>query len=150
MGAPRRPAAAGPVRYTLTWAARPRPVQGQEGNGAGPFVSYDDFARLDMRVARIVFVEPIPGKTRIVRGRADLGGGDVRDVVIGGAEHYAAGDLAGRSVIVVANLEPRRLAGVESRAMLLAADVDGVPHWLAAAAPPGGGAEPAPPGSPVR
>lgn len=125
-------------------------MQGQEGNGAGPFVSYDDFARLDMRVARIVFVEPIPGKTRIVRGRADLGGGDVRDVVIGGAEHYAAGDLAGRSVIVVANLEPRRLAGVESRAMLLAADVDGVPHWLAAAAPPGGGAEPAPPGSPVR
>lgn len=125
-------------------------MQGQDGDGAGRFVAYDDFARLDLRVARIVSVEPIPGKTRIVRGRADLGGGDVRDVVIGGAEHYAAGDLAGRSVIVVANLEPRRLAGVESRAMLLAADVDGVPHWLAAAAPPGGGAEPAPPGSPVR
>ena len=139
-----------PVRDTLTWAARPRPVQGRDeaGDGAGPIVAYEDFARLDMRVARIVSVEPIPGKTRIVRGRADLGGGDVRDVVIGGAEHYAAGDLAGRSVIVVANLEPRRLAGVESRAMLLAADVDGVPHWLAAAPP--SGAEPAPPGSPVR
>lgn len=119
------------------------------GDGAKPIVPYGDFARLDMRVARIVSAEPIPGKTRIAKGRADLGGGDVRDVIIGGAEHYAAGDLAGRSVIVVANLEPRRLAGVESRAMLLAADVDGVPHWLSAS-PPGGGAEPAPPGSPVR
>lgn len=138
------------MRDTLTWAVRPRPVSGQDGEGAAkPAVSYDDFARLDLRVARIVSVEPIPGKTRIVRGRADLGGGDVRDVVIGGAEHYAAGDLAGRSVVVVANLEPRRLAGVESRAMLLAADVDGVPHWLAAS-PPGDGVEPAPPGSPVR
>ena len=123
-------------------------MEGGGGGGAGPIVAYDDFARLDMRVARIVSVEPIPGKTRIVRGRADLGGGDIRDVIIGGAEHYAAADLAGRSVIVVANLEPRRLAGVESRAMLLAADVDGVPHWLSASPP--GGAEPAPPGSPVR
>ena len=125
-------------------------MEGQDaGDGAKPIVPYGDFARLDMRVARIVSAEPIPGKTRIAKGRADLGGGDVRDVIIGGAEHYAAGDLAGRSVIVVANLEPRRLAGVESRAMLLAADVDGVPHWLSAS-PPGGGAEPAPPGSPVR
>lgn len=119
-----------------------------EGGAAQP-VPYGDFARLDLRVARIASVEAIPGKTRIVRGRADLGGGDVRDVIIGGAEHYAASDLEGRSVVVVANLEPRRLAGVESRAMLLAADVGGVPHWLSASPPPGGG-DPAPPGSPVR
>lgn len=121
----------------------------EEGDGARPAVPYGDFARLDLRVARILSVDPIPGKTRIAKGRADLGGGDVRDVVIGGADRYAPGDLAGRSVVVVANLEPRRVAGVESRAMLLAADVGGVPHWLAASPPPGC-AEPAPPGSPVR
>ena len=118
--------------------------------GGKPLVSYGDFAKLDMRVGRIVSVEPIPGKTRIVRGRVDLGGdGDVRDVVIGGAEHYAAGDLVGRTVVAVANLEPRRVAGVESRAMLLAADVDGVPYWLAATGGGGGDRGPAPLGSPV-
>lgn len=118
--------------------------------GGKPAVSYDDFARLDLRVGRIVSAEPIPGKTRIARGRVDLGGGDVRDVIIGGAEHYDTGDLAGLTVVAVANLKPRRVAGVESRAMLLAADVGGVPYWLAPGrGPSGGGGDAVPPGSPV-
>ncbi len=100
---------------------------GSRGNG---HVSYGEFSRLDLRVAVIKSAEPIPGRTRILRGVVDLGGGDERTAVIGGAEHYAPADLAGRTVVVVANLEPRSLAGVESEAMLLAADVDGKPHWL--------------------
>ena len=123
-----------------------------EEKGGKPPVSYGDFARLDLRVGRIVSAEPIPGKTRIVRGRVDLGGGDVRDVIIGGAEHYDTGDLAGLTVVAVANLEPRRVAGVESGAMLLAADVGGVPYWLAPGRGPrgaGGGGDAVPPGSPV-
>ncbi len=92
-------------------------------------ISYEDFGRLDLRVARIVSAEPIPGKSRIARGVIDLGG-EQREVIIGGAQYYAAGELVGRTVIVVANLEPKKLAGIESDAMLLAADVDGRPFWL--------------------
>lgn len=122
---------------------------GKEAGGKPP-VPYGDFAKLDLRVGRIVSAEPIPGKTRIVRGRVDLGG-DVRDVIIGGAEHYAAADLVGLTVVAVANLEPRRVAGVESRAMLLAADVGGVPYWLAPGRGPrgAGGVDDVPLGSPV-
>ncbi len=50
-------------------------------------VSYDDFAKLDLRVAKIVSVEKIPGKTRILKGVIDLGI-EKRDVIIGGAEFY--------------------------------------------------------------
>ncbi len=92
-------------------------------------VSYEDFKKLDLRVAKIVSVEKIPGKTKIVKGVIDLGS-EKRDVIIGGAEFYQPEELVGRTVIVVANLEPKKLAGVESNAMLLAADVNNKPYWL--------------------
>jgi tRNA-binding protein len=92
-------------------------------------VSYEDFKKLDLRVAKIVSVEKIPGKTKIVKGVVDLGS-EKRDVIIGGAEFYQPEELVGRTVIVVANLEPKKLAGIESNAMLLAADVNNKPYWL--------------------
>ena len=57
-------------------------------------------------------------------------GSEKRDVIIGGAEFYQPEELVGRTVIVVANLEPKKLAGVESNTMLLAADVNNKPYWL--------------------
>lgn len=92
-------------------------------------VSYDDFAKLDLRVAKIIEIEPIPGKSRIIKGTIDLGD-DTRDVIIGGAQYYQPEDLVGKVVIVIVNLEPKKMAGVESNAMLLAADVDDKPFWL--------------------
>ena len=92
-------------------------------------ISYDDFAKLDLRVAKIIATEPIPGKSRIIKGTIDLGD-DQRDVIIGGAQYYQPDELVGKTVIVVANLEPKKMAGVESNAMLLAADVDDKPFWL--------------------
>ncbi|MEE9512347.1 MAG: tRNA-binding protein [Nitrosopumilaceae archaeon] len=92
-------------------------------------VSYEDFKKLDLRVAKIISVEKIPGKTKIVKGVVDLGS-EKRDVIIGGAEFYQPEELVGKTVIVVANLEPKKLAGVESNAMLLAADVNNKPYWL--------------------
>jgi len=94
-----------------------------------PNVSYDDFAKLDLRVAKIIDTEPIEGKSRIIKGTIDLGE-DKRDVIIGGAQYYQPEDLIGKIVIVIANLEPKKMAGVESNAMLLAADVDDKPFWL--------------------
>jgi len=93
-------------------------------------ISYDDFAKLDIRVAKIIATESIEGKSRIIKGRIDLGNDDQRDVIIGGAQYYQPEDIVGKIVIVIANLELKKIAGVESNAMLLAADVDDKPVWL--------------------
>ena len=93
-------------------------------------VSYDDFVKLDLRVAKVIATESIKGKSRIIKGRIDLGGDDQRDVIIGGAQYFQLDDILGKIVIVLANLEPKTMAGVESNAMLLAADVDDKPYWL--------------------
>ena len=92
-------------------------------------ISYDDFTKLDLRVAKILKIEKIPGKTKIVKGEIDLGD-ETRDVIIGGAEFYEPDELIGKTVVVVANLEPKKMAGVESNAMPLAADVNDKPFWL--------------------
>jgi tRNA-binding protein len=92
-------------------------------------ISYEDFTKLDLRVAKIESVEVIPGKSRIVKGIVDLGS-EKRNVIIGGAEFYKPEDLIGKIVIAVTNLEPKKLAGIESNAMLLAADVNDKPYWL--------------------
>jgi len=92
-------------------------------------ITYDDFSKLDLRVAQIIQVEKIPGKSKIVKGVIDLGEGK-REVIIGGAEYYQPEELLNKKVIVIANLEPRKIAGVESNAMLLAADLNDKPFWL--------------------
>ena len=92
-------------------------------------VTYDDFAKLDLRIAKIITTEKIPGKSRIIKGTIDLGD-EKREVVIGGAEYYQPEELVGMIVVVIANLEPRKIAGFESNAMLLAADVNDKPFWL--------------------
>ena len=92
-------------------------------------ISYDDFSKLDLRVAKIISTEKIPEKSRIIKGTISLGD-EERDVIIGGAQFYVPEDLIGKTVIVVVNLEPKKMAGVESNAMLLAADIDDKPFWL--------------------
>ena len=104
-------------------------------------VPYERFKELDLRVGKVVSAEPIPGRTRIMKGTVDIGS-ETRQVVIGGAEHFEPAQMVGMTVIVLANLEPRTVAGVKSEAMLLAADAGGRPFWLTA---PGG----PPPGSRV-
>ena len=92
-------------------------------------ISYDDFLKLDLRIAKIESTESIPGKTRIIKGIISLGD-EKRDVIIGGANFYESDELVGRLVVVIANLESKKMAGVESNAMLLAADLDDKPFWL--------------------
>ena len=92
-------------------------------------ISYDDFSKLDLRVAKIISTEKFPEKSRIIKGTISLGT-EERDVIIGGAQFYDSEDLIGKTVIVVVNLEPKKMAGVKSSAMLLAADIDDKPFWL--------------------
>ncbi len=93
-------------------------------------VSMKDFERLDIRVAKIVAVESIAGMKKIMKATVDLGDRTVK-AIIGGAEYYKPEELEGKLVAVVANMEPRTVAGVKSECMLLAADDHGKPIWLA-------------------
>lgn len=113
-------------------------------------VSYDDFAKLDIRVAKVIESAPIPGKSRIIRGKIDLGNDDLRDVIIGGAQYFTPESMLGKIVIVVANLEPRKVAGIESNAMLLAADVHDKPFWLTVKADEEDDKDGIPLGSPIK
>ena len=82
-------------------------------------VSFADFKKLDMRVARILSVENHPNADKLYVMEIDAGDGE-RQIVAGLRGHYTPEQLQGRTVVVVANLEPATLRGVESQAMLLA------------------------------
>jgi methionyl-tRNA synthetase len=95
---------------------------------AGPErIDIDQFGRVDLRAARVEVAERVPGADRLLRLEVDLGGGERRQIVAGIAARYAPEDLVGRTIIVVANLKPARLRGIESQGMLLAADLGGQP-----------------------
>jgi methionyl-tRNA synthetase len=90
-----------------------------------PEITYDDFAKLDLRVALVVAAEPHPNADRLLVLRVRLGTAE-RTVVAGIRAHYTPEELVGRKIIVVANLAPVKLRGVESQGMILAAsDAEG-------------------------
>jgi methionyl-tRNA synthetase len=105
-------------------AAGPQPskkpsAQPQGDAGQPGLVSIDEFARLDLRVAEVLAAEAVPKSKRLLKLTLSLGG-EPRTVLAGIAEHYAPADLVGRTVIVVANLAPTTLMGIESNGMVLA------------------------------
>ncbi len=87
-------------------------------------VTIDEFSRLDLRVAEILAAEPVPKSKKLLKLTVSLGT-EQRTLVAGIAEHYAPADLVGKKVVVVANLEPAKLMGVESNGMVLAGSADG-------------------------
>ena len=91
-----------------------------EGDGEKARISIGEFEKMDLRVAEIVAAERIPRSKSLLKLAVSLGD-ETRTVVAGLAKDYAPAELPGRRVILVANLEPARLMGVESRGMVLAA-----------------------------
>lgn len=90
-----------------------------------PTISIDDFRRIELRVATITAAEPHPNADRLLVLGIDLGG-ERRQLVAGIRGHYEPEALVGRQIVVVANLEPAKLRGVDSQGMLLAAsDAEG-------------------------
>lgn len=100
----------------------PTPAKKEEDS----LIGIEDFMKVDLRVARVVTAEKIPGTDKLLRVEVDLGG-ETRQIVAGVAQQYSAEELVGKQIIVVANLKPVKLRGVESQGMLLAADRGGVP-----------------------
>lgn len=86
-----------------------------------PEITFDDFAKVDLRVAKIVEAEPHPDADRLVKLQLDDGSGTPRQICAGIREHYEPADLVGKSIVIVANLAPRTIRGQESRGMLIAA-----------------------------
>lgn len=90
-------------------------------------ISIEDFAKIDLRVARVKACEPIKKAKKLLKLTLDDGSGNDRTVASGIAQFYKPEELIGKNVIVVANLKPAKLCGVESSGMILAADTkDGV------------------------
>ena len=90
-------------------------------------ISIEDFAKIELKVAKVTACEPIKKAKKLLKLTLDDGSGNQRTVASGIAAYYAPDDLVGRNIIVVANLKPATLCGVESCGMILAADSgDGV------------------------
>ena len=94
-----------------------------------PTISIDDFARVDLRVARILSAEEVEGADRLLRLRCDLGG-EERTILAGIRQAYRPAELTGRLVVVVANLAPRKMRFGVSEGMVLAAGPGGRDIWL--------------------
>jgi len=84
-------------------------------------ITIEQFRAVDLRVGTVRTAEPHPKADRLLVLRVDLGGGEERQLVAGIRAHYDPATLVGRQVVVVANLEPATLRGVESQGMVLAA-----------------------------
>jgi len=97
-------------------------------------VSIDQFFQTELKVATILAAEPVPKSNKLLKLTVDVGEGGPRTLVAGIALAYKPEDLAGKQVIVVANLQPAKLMGVESNGMVLAASLDGQPVLLHPAA----------------
>jgi methionyl-tRNA synthetase len=82
-------------------------------------IDYDAFCRVEMRIATVLDAEPVQGADKLLKLILDLGT-EKRQLVAGIAKSYAPADLVGKQIVVVANLQPRKLRGVESNGMLLA------------------------------
>lgn len=87
-------------------------------------ITIDDFAKVELRVALVKVAEKVKGADKLLRLEVDLGT-ETRQIVAGIAEAYAPETLVGRKVVIVANLAPRKLRGLESNGMIVAASLEG-------------------------
>ncbi|ODU54581.1 MAG: methionine--tRNA ligase subunit beta, partial [Clostridium sp. SCN 57-10] len=81
---------------------------------------YDDFAKLELTVARVLTCEPVPKSSKLLRFTLDLGY-ETRQILSGIAKWYKPEDLIGHNVVIVSNLKPRKMMGYESNGMILSA-----------------------------
>ena len=88
-------------------------------------ISIDDFAKVDMRVGQVLSAEPVKGADKLLHMKVDIGEPQPRTIVAGIAEAYSPAQLIGRKVVIVANLQPRRLRGIESNGMIVAGSIEG-------------------------
>ncbi len=123
------PAASGQPTTSETLAAPQVAVATESAapGGASPVIAIDDFGKVELRVAQVLVAERIPKADKLLRLEVDLGY-EKRQILAGIAQYYEPEKLIGRKIVIVANLAPRKMRGLESNGMLLAASLpDGAP-----------------------
>ncbi len=100
-------------------AAAAQPAEGS------PQITIDDFSKVDLRVGQVLSAERVKGADKLLHLKVDLAEAEPRSIVAGIAEAYAPESLIGRKVVIVANLAPRKLRGLTSNGMIVAASVEG-------------------------
>jgi methionyl-tRNA synthetase len=97
-----------------------------------PTIAIDDFSKIDLRVGEVKSAEKVKGADKLLHLKVDIGEAEPRTIVAGIALAYQPEQLVGRKVVIVANLEPRKLRGLTSQGMIVAASLDGGMPVLAA------------------
>src|SRR3990172_752939 len=107
-------------------ALTPPALKGEKGglSVSDDTIAIEDFAKIKLRIGKIVTAEGVPGSKKLLKLLVDLGD-EKRQVVAGIAAHYRPEELIGKSIVVVANLKPAKLMGIESQGMVLAAGTEG-------------------------
>jgi methionyl-tRNA synthetase len=103
--------------------AEPQPAPSQKEEKMD-IVSFEEFKRMDLRVGEILKAERVPGTDKLLKLEVDIGT-EKRTMVAGVADVYSPEELAGKKLVVIVNLQPARIRGIESQAMLLAAEIGG-------------------------
>ena len=88
-------------------------------------IQIDDFAKVDLRVGQVLSAEPVKGADKLLHLKVDIGEPEPRTIVAGIAQVYKPEQMVGRKVVIVANLEPRKLRGIVSQGMIVAASLEG-------------------------
>jgi len=145
---PQQPAAPAPTSAPVESApvaAAPAatPAAAPSAAPVAELISYEDFMKIDLRVAKVLEAERVPKSKKLLKLLVDTGA-DQRTIVAGIAEAYEPEALVGRTIAIVFNLKPAKLMGIESNGMVLAGSAEGGKPFLV------GFEEPLPPGSRVR
>jgi methionyl-tRNA synthetase len=127
-----------PPATTSTAASAPASQAAQEPEAP---ITIDDFRKVQLKIAKVLSAERVPKADKLLHLTIDVGEPEPRSLVAGIAQWYAPEELVGRSIVIVANLQPAKIRGVESNGMLLAAEADGRVVLLGPQAelPPGAG-----------
>jgi methionyl-tRNA synthetase len=121
-----------------TEAAKPEPVKAEVAP-IKPEISYEEFEKIDLRAARVLAAERVPKSSKLLKLTVEIDG--ERTIVAGMGKDYTPEEIVGKTIVVVANLKPAKLMGVESRGMLLATDTAEGLTLLGFDRPPKTGAE---------
>lgn len=99
-------------------------------------ISFDDFSKLELKIGTVLEAEEVEGSEKLIKLKVDLGpapdgaGQDIRQILAGVKQWYSPEDLIGKQLVMVANLEPKMMMGLESQGMVLAADSEAGPVFL--------------------
>ncbi len=118
-------------RQAALFSAAPAGASPAQSDGSNK-IAIEDFSKVEMRVGQVLAAERVKGADKLLHLTVEIGEAAPRSIVAGIAEAYAPEQLIGRKVVIVANLQPRKLRGIESNGMIVAASLEGGQPVLAA------------------